>query len=347
VTNVPSHILADLTEWALAYVGPLASVVSVAPMPGNSGLSFGFDIRVGEDSPAIARSFVVRFAPPGVRRSGNTDVLRQVPLLAALRTNGIPVPQVRWFTNDPAWFGTDAIIQDRLDAKPLHMWDPALSIPVDDTDVGALVDRATDVLAAIHNVPWTESLRDWESARPILDELAMWRSVLRRSNAPAWISVGERLFAVLADAAVDDANALVGVLHGDYHLNNILYDPALSVAAVIDWEISGIGHQLVDLAWFAMFTDPTCWHESHSARMRVVAPQERLVSRYEAAIGLQINDFEWYRALACFRFGAIATYNVNLHRSGRRVDAFWEHMALSIETVFSRGLDFASWSGPR
>ena len=126
----------------------------------------------------------------------------------------------------------------------------------------------------------------------------------------------------------------------DFHTNNILFDAHGTLAAVVDWEISGVGAQLLDLAWLAMFTDPGCWDPRFADRMRVTADPSWLRERYEAATGRRTERFDWFRALACYRFGVITVFNVYLHRAGRRVDATWEDRARSILPLFGRGREF-------
>jgi len=69
------------------------------------------------------------------------------PLLGTLAGADVPVAAVRWAVDDPRWFGTDAVVQDRLDALPLHMTDPALGAAVTVPDALA---QAVDVPARIH-----------------------------------------------------------------------------------------------------------------------------------------------------------------------------------------------------
>ena len=76
-----------LRQWASERWGGAAEVRAIAPMPGNSGLSFGFDVYAD----GATERFVIRLAPPGVRRQGNTDVLAQVPILRGLADRGLPV----------------------------------------------------------------------------------------------------------------------------------------------------------------------------------------------------------------------------------------------------------------
>ncbi|WP_175527112.1 phosphotransferase family protein [Blastococcus tunisiensis] len=301
-------------------------------MPGNSGISFGFT-TVQDDGGR--ETFVVRLAPPGVRRRGNTDVLRQVPLLRALHEHSVPIAQVRWWTDDPDWFGTDALVQEYVPALPLHMTDGSLSAGVPETRVPVLLDRAVDTLVAIHRVP-VASLSGWEEPRSIDTELSFWGDVLRSAGDAARLAAGRDLRTQLADAAPHAPRA--GLFHGDYQTNNILFDDREQVAAVVDWEIAGIGPQGLDLGWLMMMCDPTCWHPSYRARMRVVARPQDLLRRYEATDGGEVDRPHWYQALACYRFGAIAAYNYRLHRTGRRIDELYAAMAPSVGVLLGRGV---------
>jgi aminoglycoside phosphotransferase (APT) family kinase protein len=301
-------------------------------MPGNSGISFGFAVVVGSGP---TQSFVVRLAPPGVRRRGNTDVLRQVPLLRVLHEHSVPIAPVRWWTDDPDWFGTDALVQEYVPALPLHMTERSLSARVPESRVPVLLDRAVDTLVAIHRVP-VGSLSGWEAPRSIDTELSFWDDVLRSAGDADWLAAGRELRAHLADAA--PTSPRTGLFHGDYQTNNVLYDEREQVAAVVDWEIAGIGPQGLDLGWLMMMCDPTCWHPSYGERMRVVARPEDLLRRYEATDGARVDRPRWYQALACYRFGTIAAYNYRLHRTGRRVDELYAAMAPSVGVLLGRGV---------
>ena len=102
----------QLEAWAHDTYGPEAVVREVEPMPGHAGLSFGFDVAPSAD--AAAERLVMRMPPKGVRRRGNTDVLRQVPLLEALHRTGRPVARVRWWSDDERWFEVPFFMVERL-----------------------------------------------------------------------------------------------------------------------------------------------------------------------------------------------------------------------------------------
>ena len=326
-----------LGHWASANVVGEACVTSVYPMPGNAGLSFGFD--VADEAGRMLGAFVIRLSPLGVRRSGNTDVLRQVPLLEAAARYGIPIAELVWSSPDESWFGTDAIIQRRLQAKPLHMMNASASVEVKDGNVAPYLQRAAAVLADIHRVPWREVLPDWEQPKVVAEELRFWTRILAKSPEPQWVAAGEELAAQLA--ASDPGDHKIGLFHGDYQTNNILYDPDGSIAAVVDWEIAGIGATLLDLGWFSMMTDPDCWHVSHRERMLVTAGPDQIRTWYQDAAGVAITRYDWYRSYAMFKFACITTFNVRLHRTGRRVDPACDALAPSVETLFARARELA------
>ena len=100
----------QLHNFATAHYGKDASVSQVEVMPGHAGLSFGFRVDFSRDGQAGNESLVMRLPPKGVRQSGNTDVLRQVPLLQALKQRGVPVSSVRWSGADLRWFEVPYIL---------------------------------------------------------------------------------------------------------------------------------------------------------------------------------------------------------------------------------------------
>lgn len=79
------------------------------------------------------------------------------------------------------------------------------------------------------------------------------------SQAPeaAWIETGRLLAARLAEHL--PATISLGLVHGDFQPGNILFD-AGRLVAIIDWELSLIGSQALDLGWLMMMADEACWH---------------------------------------------------------------------------------------
>jgi aminoglycoside phosphotransferase (APT) family kinase protein len=337
-TKPSVDLLAALDRWARLAVPGASGAAGVHSMPGNAGLSFGFD-AVDSGGNRLA-SYVIRLAPPGVRRSGNTDVLRLVPLLRVLQTVGIPIAEVVWASPDESWFGTDAIVQRKIAAKPLHMTDSDGSVEPCDGDPTPYLRNAIEVLAHLHRVPWQRLLDNWEKPKSLAEDLAFWNALLDKSPEAGWAAAGRALADRLARSIPRDP--LVGLYHGDYQTNNVLFWPGGAVAAVVDWEIAGIGALSADVGWLSMMTDLSCWHPTRHARMRVLAEPQQLYDWYCHFAGRPIAHFDWFRSFACFKFGTIATFNVRLHRSGRRVDPAYDELAPSIDVLFARGAELTA-----
>src|SRR5262245_33097152 len=118
------EIAARLARFVPAHYGSSAVVDGLQVMEaGHAGLTFGFRV-VERDSAQVLARLVLKLAPPGVRRAGNTDVFRQAPLLRALHSAQLPVPDVPWAEADDTWFGTPFVMMAFLPGLPFFVWQP-------------------------------------------------------------------------------------------------------------------------------------------------------------------------------------------------------------------------------
>ena len=327
--SAPDRLEEQLLTWARTRCGAEARVSDVRPMPGNAGLSFAFTVERG----AERERFVIRLAAAGVPERGPNDVLRQAPLLRALAAYGVPVAPVIWSSDDPAHFRSSALIVGFVEGRPLHVTSSELSAKTADRDARALVLDAVDELAAIHAMNWEARLPGWSTPVGLEEEAHRWSALLARVPAEEHAGPSEAVFETLLERM--PAESRTGLLHGDFQTNNVLYANG-QVVAVVDWELAGIGPQLLDLGWLILFNDPTCWDEGERARMRMTVAAGDIAARYAAAAGRDVDDLDWFRALACYRFAAITSYNLRLHRRGKRVDPEWERRAGSRQTLLAR-----------
>jgi hypothetical protein len=113
---------AQLERWAGEHYHEGTVVRDLRPMPGHAGLSFGFTVA---DATGVLDRLVTRMPPKGVRRAGNTDVLRQVPLLQALRAAGVPVAEVVWWDDDERWFDVPYFMVRFLPGETYQVREPA------------------------------------------------------------------------------------------------------------------------------------------------------------------------------------------------------------------------------
>ena len=316
--------------------GPDSRVANLAAMEdGHAGLTFGFDIMGAAGEPLD--SYVLKLAPAGVTRRGNTDVYRQAPLLRALkgrrdastrRALGRRRTATNWARLSSSW--------SACRAASFLVWEPHSSFPRDPIQVRRVWLQAARMLARLHEVDWQTSLPDWEKPRPLSEELDFWTPLLRHAQEREWLVAGTELRTLLA-AHLPDSYP-VGVVHGDFQPGNILYVDGRA-EGLIDWELTSIGSQGLDVGWLLMMSDSQAWDPA----WQPVAPisREELIDAYREAGGPALLHIDWYQALANYRLGAIACLNVKLHRTGKRTDILWERFAPSISTLFARGIELA------
>ena len=334
---------AQLERWAAAHYHAGTTISDLRPMPGHAGLSFGFTVS---DATGECDRLVMRMPPKGVRRAGNTDVLRQVPLIQALGRAGVPVAEVVWWDDDEQWFDVPFFM-----VRFLHGSTYAVRAPGPEfagVSAAAVLRAAVEALARVHLVDHVTVLPDWEAPKALADEVAFWAPILEKSARhatadPTWLELGRRTHDLLLGAIPVDP--VVGIFHGDFQTANILLDGP-SVVAVIDWEISGIGAQLIDLGWMLFMNDAASWADG--AGLETVPPFEDIVGWYASAAGRHVSlaDVAFYRALSGYRFGVISCLNVMLHRTGKRHDPEWEAIALSIPSMFVRAASLLTATDP-
>ena len=277
-------------------------------------------------------ALVIRLSPVGVRRSGNTDVLRQVPLLETLRALGLPVPRIRFHGADDAFFPTAYVLFERLPGRAFIVWEPDASFDLAPPRVAGIWRHATALLARVHDVDWQRHLGDWELPQPIEREVARWDGILEKAAEPAWIALGSEVRALLLRHPPPPSP--IGLMHGDCQPGNILFDDAGAVVALLDWELSGIGAQYYDLGWQIMIGDRASWHPDWCPR-NPLSP-EQMIDDYRARTGRDCAGLNWYRALAGYRMAVVTGLYTRLHREGRRPDPAWENMAKGVPALYGR-----------
>jgi len=230
---------------------------------GHAGLTFGFDVIDAGGAPL--GSYVLKMAPAGVVRRGNTDVFRQAPLLRALRKCGLPVPEIPWASPDEDLLGTPFLVMERMPGRVFLVWEPHESFPREPAYLREIWLQAARLLARVHSVDWQAALPDWEKPRPLHEEIERWTKILRHAEDPDWFAAGTQLGTLLASRMPDEAP--VGLVHGDFQPGNILYQDGRA-GGLIDWELAAIGAQGLDLGWMLMMSDKEAWHPG----WRPVAP---------------------------------------------------------------------------
>jgi aminoglycoside phosphotransferase (APT) family kinase protein len=282
-------------------------------LPGFQGPLRVRQFQGGQSNPTYylvtpgGQDYVLRRKPPGQLLPSAHAVDREYRVIAALAGSGIPVPRAYLLCEDPAVIGTAFYVMSHVPGRIFRH--PSLpGLP--ERERRPLYQDAVEVLARLHLVDW-RAVGLAEFGRPgsyYGRQIHRWTQQYRASETET-IPAMERLIEWLpAHQPADDATTLV---HGDYRIGNLVVDAAAPrVAAVLDWELSTLGHPLADLAYFCLPFRLTPDTFEGLAGLDL-APQglpteAEVVAAYCARTGRPgIPAWDFYVAFALFRLAAI------------------------------------------
>ncbi len=330
--------LAELTDRLVAFCvarddDPGVVVADVVTMPGHAGFAYGFAVnhQGGTDR------WFLRLPPPNVRWEGTADMLRQVTALQALDGGEVPHCRVRWYggPDDLEWFGCPYFVVEQLQGGDVVTMG-ASSTWVSELSAARRVDmgrQAMAALAGIHRADWRARCGYLGEPVHLERDVTRWDRFIERAAEPEALADIPRLRRLLLDDLPDGVH--VGLFHGDFQFGNLYYTSTGHLRAVLDWELCGIGATLNDVGWVATFNDPAAWQ--HQGAVPDGMPRaDELITQYCEAWGEALPDLSWFRALAAYKFAIITGFNLGLHRRGKRPDALWERIGLSIGSLQAR-----------
>lgn len=284
-------------------------------LPGFRGPVKAEKFTGGQSNPtylltAASGHYVLRRKPPGELLKSAHAVDREYRVMKALRESDVPVASVYHLCEDDSIIGSMFFI---MEYKPGRIfWDPALP-ELDNPTRGTVYDEINRVLAALHSVDIDAAgLTDYGRPGNYYErQYARWSKQYRASETET-IAAMDRLIDWLPTRMPKD-DGRVALTHGDYRLDNLIFDPREPrVIAVVDWELSTLGHPFADLAYQCMQ-----WRMPHDSRVlrglggldreSLGIPSEaQYVESYCRRMGLDdIGDWTFYLAFSFFRFAAI------------------------------------------
>jgi aminoglycoside phosphotransferase (APT) family kinase protein len=189
--------------------------------------------------------FVMRKKPAGTLLQSAHQVEREFRIIKALATTDVPVPRVHLLCEDIDVIGTAFFVMDYVAGRIMR--DPLMpdSSP---EERAACYDSMNDVLARLHKVDFRAvGLGDYgRPAAYVERQVARWSKQYEASKTEE-IPEMDRLIEWLTQHIPPDETTIA---HGDYRMENIIFDRSEPrVVAVLDWELSTLGHPLADLAW--------------------------------------------------------------------------------------------------
>lgn len=270
--------------------------------------------RGGQSNPTFRldtpdRSFVLRRKPKGPIAPGAHAVDREARVIGALGKVGFPVPRLYGLCTDDAVIGSWFYVMECVEGRVF--WSSRFEA-VPRQDRPAYFDAMNATLARLHTFDPAElGLADYGKAGNYFErQISRWSRQYRADEDAAGTDPHmERLIEWLpAHVPAGDESRIV---HGDFRADNMVFHPTEPrVAAVLDWELSTLGHPLADFtSHLVMYRVPPAILSGlrgvDIAALNLM-PEEDYIAAYCRRTGRDgIPDISFYRAFALFRFAAI------------------------------------------
>ncbi|MCX7865114.1 MAG: phosphotransferase family protein [Novosphingobium sp.] len=277
----------------------------------------GIEVLAGGSQNLIARftragrAFVLRRPALPPREGANETMRREARLLRALAASPVPHPRLIAFCNDESLLGAAFYLMEPVDG-----FNPQNGLPES--------HRAADIqhrmglammegLAQLHAVDFRavglHDLGKWEGF--LERQVVRWaRQLASYAENPGWpgpAPLGDVARIARWLEAERPAGFTPGILHGDFHLANVMFrHDSPELAAIIDWELATIGDPLIDLGWVL-----ATWPQQADGGMLPIAPwngfpaPHELVSHYAAHATRDVERMDWYGVFACYKLAIL------------------------------------------
>ncbi len=298
--EISAEVLGQYLQAKLPELGAVTGLEKFAT--GQSNPTYRLSTEAGE--------FVLRAKPPGKLLKSAHMVEREYRVMAALSDTEVPVPRMVYLSEDEdSPIGRAFFLMRYVEGR--IFWDPALP---DQSAVNrtALYDAMNLTLARLHNVrPEEVGLGDYGKPGSYFErQTSRWHQQYLASRAAPRPDMDYIADWLVEHMPEDDGQ--IALVHGDYRLDNMIFSPdAPHVVALLDWELSTLGHPLADLAYQCMQ-----WRLPHAGGMRGLGGLDRAalglpseqdyVASYAARRGISPpENWAFYLVFCFFRLAAI------------------------------------------
>lgn len=281
--------------------GPLTDVVRLAGGTQNTLLKF---TRSG-------RSYVLRRPPPVLRANSNETMRREARMLAALKGTNVPHPELIAACPDETILGASFYLMEPIDGynATTGLPEPFASSPELRHQMGlSLVDGIAALGAQDYVALGLTGLGKVDNY--LERQVSRWKAQLESyAEFPEWDGLKDLPDIAGVSRWLEENRPHTfqpGIIHGDYHLANVMYRfDAPRLAAIVDWELTTIGDPLLDLGWLL-----ATWPEGNTGTVSVTPWEgfpsaDELVAHYAKQTTRDLSHIHWYGVLACYKLGII------------------------------------------
>jgi aminoglycoside phosphotransferase (APT) family kinase protein len=334
------HRLGDyLSSHVESFRGPL--VVSEFK-GGQSNPTYLLDAQSGR--------YVLRRKPPGKLLKSAHAVDREFRVISALYAADFPVPRPYVLCEDDEVIGTAFYVMEYVDGR--IFWE--LDLPgIDPDERAAIYDNVNDTIARLHSIDYhAAGLNVFGVPGNYFErQISRWSKQYRASET-ATVSAMNRLIDWLPENIPDDDS--ISIVHGDYRLDNMVLHPTEPrVIAVLDWELSTIGHPLADFTYHLMaWQMPEIGIGSTGLVGKQLAElgipgEEDYIRRYCERTGRDIGipGRNFYSAFNFFRLAAILQGIAGRVRDGTAASAHAAQAVKAVQPLAELGWQYAAKHG--
>ena len=260
------------------------------------------------------RHYVLRRPPAHPRTDGNGTMRREIRVLTGLANTDVPHARLIAGCDDPTVLGAVFYLMEPVDGfnacagmPALHAGDPtvrhAMGLAV--ADGAASLGRVVPAEVGLSDLGRLDGFleRQAQRWRKQLDGYSEFEGWSGPAALPGVDAVGRWL------ETNRPATFTPGLMHGDYHIANVMFRPdGPQLAAIVDWELAVQGDPLLDLGWLL-----ATWPDADGESVGPDVPQpwhgfpraDELVERYALGSQRDLTHVNWYAVLACYKLGIL------------------------------------------
>jgi len=255
------------------------------------------------------KRYALRRKPPGKLLPSAHAVDREYRVIKALHPSGFPVAKPLVLCEDESVIGTIFYVMDCVEGRVL--WDQALP-GMARAERSAIWDELNSVIARLHLIDW-RALGLGDFGKPgdyIARQVARWSKQYQASETQKIPAMDNLMAWLPKNIPAGDETAIV---HGDFRLDNTIFHPTQArILAVLDWELSTLGHPLADFSYHCM-----AWHIAPGKFRGIggldldqlgIPAESEYVKRYcerTGRPGIDASTWDYYMAYNLFRMAAI------------------------------------------
>ena len=302
--------MADTQTLDLEAVGTYLS----AHLPGFEGPIEAEKFDIGQSNPTFllktpARNYVLRRKPPGVLLKSAHAVDREFRVQSALAETKVPVAKMHLLCEDDDVIGSAFYIMDHVKGRNFRQ--PTLD-ELDKPQRGEVIADMNRVLAEMHMVDIDAvGLSDYGPPGNYFErQVSRWSKQYRASETTKIEAMDKLMDALVERMPEDDGQRTL--VHGDYRIDNMIFEAdGTKCLAVLDWELSTIGHPYADLASVIMQWQMPAGSEGRGLAgidrgTQGLPSDEAFIADYCAHRGLPgIDNFGFYLSFCFFRMAGI------------------------------------------